>query len=307
MSHISTRLLVPLAVACALLAGCSGPVRTSSGAVGQADSVPNSGTASKAGGLPAQTDESKTGTVPQAPVGDSQQVIRSATMTVVVPDVIQAATRLRAIALGHGGTVTMENVVSGGEKSAYAISTVVLSVPADQLDTALTDIAAIGEVTLRTIASTDVTAKVADVDSRISTMRASIARIRDLLTRAGSIAEIAQVENELTARESELESLLAQQKALAQLVAQSPITVTLSRVPVVQPPSAPETGFLAGLKAGWHALVVFADGLATVIGALLPFLVALAVVAAPVAWLLRRRLHRPRSTGGASGDGDATH
>ncbi|HSN11472.1 MAG TPA: DUF4349 domain-containing protein [Propionibacteriaceae bacterium] len=306
MSLISTRVLVPLAIACALLAGCSSPVRSSSSA-GQADSVPNSGTASKAGGLPVQTDGSKTGALPQAPTGDLQQIVRSATMTVVVPDVSQAATQLRAIALGHGGTVTMENVVSGGEKAAYPISTVVLSVPADQLDTALTDIAAIGDVTLRTIASTDVTAKVADVDSRITTMRASIARIRDLLTRAGSVAEIAQVENELTARESELESLLAQQKALAQRVAQSPITVTLSRVPVVQPPAAPETGFLAGLKAGWHAFVVFAVGLATVFGALLPFLVTLAVIGVPVAWLVRRRLHRRQTTAGAAGDADTPH
>ncbi len=307
MSLISARVLVPLAIACALLAGCSSPTRTSSSSAGQADSVPNSGTVSKPGALPAQTDESKTGTVPQAPTVDTQQIIRSATMTVVVPDVVQAATRLRAIALGHGGTVTMENVVSGGEKSAYAVSTVVLRVQADELDTALTDIAAIGEVTLRTIASTDVTAKVADVDSRITTMRASIARIRDLLTRAGSVAEIAQVESELTARESELESLLAQQKALAQRVAQSPITVTLSRVPVVQTPPAPETGFLAGLKAGWHAFVVFALGLSTVLGALLPFLVALAVVGVPVVWLVRRRLRRPPTTAGPADGGDTPH
>ena len=104
-----------------------------------------------------------------------------------------------------------------GSKNAYSQSTIV-SAPADQLDGALTDISAIGEVQLRTIQSTDVTAKVADVDARIKTMRDSIARMQELLTRAGSVTEIAQVENELTRRQADLESLLAQQKALAQRV-----------------------------------------------------------------------------------------
>jgi uncharacterized protein YceK len=283
-----TRTVLPLALACALLGGCSSAATSSSVADGAAGS--NGKVTTDTGAVPAQTTRTTSGSVlPQTPVIDSQQIIRSATMTVVVPDENQAATRLRAIASAHGGVVTTENVVSGGEKSFYATSTIVISVPADQLDVALTDIAAVGEVTLRTIESTDVTAKVADVDSRITTMRASIARMQDLLTRAGSVTEIAQVENELTTRESDLESLLAQQKALAQRVAQSPITVTLTRVAVVEPTPVPETGFLAGLTAGWHALKAFSIGLLTVVGALLPFLAVIALVGAPVVWLVRRR------------------
>ena len=281
-----TRTVLPLALACVFLGGCSSAASSmSDGAAGS-----NGKVSTDAGAVPAQTTETKSGGVlPQTPVIDNQQIIRSATMTVVVPDVSQAATRLRAIASAHGGVVTTENVVSGGEKSYYATSTIVISVPADQLDLALTDIAAVGEVTLRTIESTDVTAKVADVASRITTMRASIARMQELLTRAGSVAEIAQVENELTTRESDLESLLAQQKALAQRVAQSPVTVTLTRVAVVEPAPVPESGFVAGLKAGWHALKVFGVALLTVVGALLPFLVAIALIGAPVVWLVRRR------------------
>jgi hypothetical protein len=282
-----TRTVLPLAVALALLGGCSSAARSATqGEV----AVGSSGKVSDSGAVPAQNTQTKTGgALPQTPVIANQQIIRSATMTVIVPDESQAATRLRALATAHGGVVTSENVVSGGAKSEYAQSTIVLSVPADQLDGALNDIAAIGEVQLRTIESTDVTAQVADVDSRIKTMRTSIARMQDLLTRAGSVTEIAQVEAELTTREADLESLLAQQKALAQRVAQSPITVTLTRVAVVTPTPVPETGFIAGLKSGWHAFTVFGVGLLTVVGALLPFLALLALVGAPVVWLLRRR------------------
>jgi len=283
-----TRTVLPLALACALLGGCS----SLSSSTSQADTAGGNARVPDAGALPAQTTETQTktdSTLPQTPVVDTQQITRSATMTVVVSDESAAATRLRAIATAHGGVVTTENVVSGGEKSYYATSTIVLSVPADELDGALTDIAAVGEVTLRTIQSTDVTAKVADVGSRITTMRASIARMQELLTRAGSVTEIAQVETELTNREADLESLLAQQKVLAQRVAQSPITVTLTRVAVVEPNPVPETGFIAGLKAGWHALKVFGVALLTVVGALLPFLAVLALIGVPVVWLVRRR------------------
>jgi Domain of unknown function (DUF4349) len=300
-----TRTVLPLALACALLGGCS----SLSSATSQVGSAGGNARVPEAGALPAETTDTQTksgGTLPQTPVVDQQQIIRSATMTVVVPDESQAATRLRAIASAHGGVVTTENVVSGGEKSYYAQSTIVISVPADQLDGALTDIAAVGDVTLRTIESTDVTAKVADVDSRIKTMRASIARMQDLLTRAGSVTEIAQVEGELTSRESDLESLLAQQKALAQRVSQSPITVTLTRVAIVEPRPVPETGFIAGLRAGWHAFTLFGIGLLTVAGALLPFLALLALIGVPGVWLLRRRgrahVRATASSTGSPGD-----
>lgn len=280
-----TRTVLPLALACALLGACSSAATSTvgEGAVGR----DTSGSSVQKAELPAAPADSKNGEAPTSPV-DIQQITRSATMVLIVPDAASAATRLRSVAITHGGIVTGENVMSGA-KNTYGQSTIVLSVPADQLDGALTDIAAIGEVQLRTIQSTDVTAKVADVDARIKTMRESIARMQQLLTRAGSVAEIAQVENELTQRQANLESLLAQQKALAQRVAQSPITVTLSTQPIVVEPPAPQTGFLAGLSAGWKALKSFTVGALTVVGALLPFLVVFALIGAPVVWLVRRR------------------
>ncbi len=281
MRTILTLAALPALLACALLSGCSTSGTASSTEAGAGAGVQKAQ-------VPAGTSDSKTGTVPESPVDGTQQIIRSATMTVVVDDPAAAAARLRAIASSHGGTVTTENVVSG-EQARYTQSMVVLSVPADQLDQTLSDIAGVGEVTLRTIQSSDVTTKVADVDARIKTMRESIARMQELLPRAGSVAEIAQVEKELTARQADLESLLAQQKALAQRVAQSPITVTLTKEAAVVTTPQPEIGFLAGLRNGWSALKETTVVLLMLLGTLLPFLVAMAVVIAPIVWLVRRR------------------
>ena len=55
-----------------------------------------------------------------------------------------------------------------------------------------------------------------------------------------------------------------------------------------------DTGFLAGLKAGWAAFTDSVTVLLTVLGALLPFAVVLALVLVPLLlWLRRRGLHHP--------------
>ncbi|HET7823328.1 MAG TPA: hypothetical protein VFL10_17535, partial [Ornithinibacter sp.] len=51
-------------------------------------------------------------------------------------------------------------------------------------------------------------------------------------------------------------------------------------------------GFLAGLKAGWTAFTGSVTVLLTVVGALLPFAVVLALVLVPLVLWLRRRTPR---------------
>jgi hypothetical protein len=52
-----------------------------------------------------------------------------------------------------------------------------------------------------------------------------------------------------------------------------------------------ERGFLFGLKEGWDAFTNTVAALATVVGALLPFLLAFALIGVPL-WRLRRRFRR---------------
>ena len=69
-----------------------------------------------------------------------------------------------------------------------------LRVPADQYDPVVDKLAAIGEVTSRTESSQDVTAEVIDVNSRVESMTASVARVRALLAQARNITVIIAIE-----------------------------------------------------------------------------------------------------------------
>jgi len=130
-------------------------------------------------------------------------------------------------------------------------------------------------------------------------MRESIARLQALMRRAGTLTEIAAIEAELTRRQADLESLLAQQKVLAQLVEQSSISVTL--MTRRQAEGISSGGFVSGLQAGWAAFLSAGRWLLTILGASLPFLLAAAVIVTPLLWW-RRRHHgrRPRAKASAA-------
>ena len=80
-----TRTVLPLALGCALLGGCS----SLSSSFAQADTAGGNARVPDAGALPAQTTETQTktdSTLPQTPVVDTQQITRSATLTVAAAD-----------------------------------------------------------------------------------------------------------------------------------------------------------------------------------------------------------------------------
>ncbi|MCA0296675.1 MAG: DUF4349 domain-containing protein [Actinobacteria bacterium] len=286
----SLRALGVLAVASlALLAGCSGS------SSGSAASLPedNGGVAAQPANGGADYADKAPEDVP-AGVPDvivEQKLARTARVSLTVTDVEAAATQLRALAASLDGQVTAENLVSrvGADAKVVPTSTMVISVPADRLDSALEQLKSVGTITNRVITTEDVTLQVADVDARIKTLNDSIARLRDLWSRAGRISELTQLENEIQTRISERDSLVAQQNALAKRVAQSPITLTLT-LPA-DAPVAEATGFLGGLVAGWNALLASSRVLMTVLGAVLPFAAVVAVIGLPLMVWRRRRRH----------------
>ncbi|MCW2640850.1 MAG: hypothetical protein JWP76_3156 [Dactylosporangium sp.] len=151
----------------------------------------------------------------------------------------------------------------------------------------------------RQLSTQDVTDQVTDLDARIATGQASVDRVRELLAKAQNIGEIVSLESELSRREADLESLKSRKRKLDDLTTLSTVTAVLlgPQAAGTATPDKHETGFLAGLKAGWHAFTASMQVLLTVLGALLPWLVGLGLPASAVLWTLRR-VRRPRSETG---------
>ena len=213
-------------------------------------------------------------------------VIRTGSITVETPDPLRAYDEVTSLVSAVGGYVADENT-RAGEDGSDTSAFLVLKVPTSRFDATMERLSGTGDVRARTQSSRDVTRQVADVESRVDSARAALERIRLLLDRADTLGMVIRVEGVLSDRQSELESLLAQQRALAGQTEMATIEVHLQTPPATEP--GPERrGFLAGLSRGWNALTTTLTALATAFGAVLPFAILLTVMALPVLWLIRR-------------------
>jgi hypothetical protein len=231
---------------------------------------------------------------PKAPAADlavdQRAIVYTGSITVRVKDVNQAAAQATGFATGAGGFV-------GGDKrssaSGAADATLELRVPSAKFFGVVDQLAGLGAEEQRGINTEDVTEQTLDLDARITTQQARVDSGRRLLAQAKGLSDLVMLENELAKREADLASLTAKKRHLADLTALSTITVVLldPAAAVAKSDDSP-TGFLGGLKNGWKALLASLAVLLTVIGALLPWLIAIGLPVWGVLWLVRRL--RPR-------------
>lgn len=171
-------------------------------------------------------------------------VVRRATIEVEVEEVAPAVERATQLTQGFDGYV--ENATTREDKAAYLR----LRVPSSRLTEALDSLARLGKVTGRSLSQDDVTAQSVDLEARVASFRAARDKLRELLTRAATVADAVAAQGELSRVQAELDSLEGQLRTLQSSVALSEVAVTFNRRIVLGP------------------LGVIASGLATLIGKL---------------------------------------
>ncbi|MFF9160074.1 DUF4349 domain-containing protein [Streptomyces longwoodensis] len=231
-----------------------------------------------------------------APPLPGDRIIRTASLTVRVTDVPKALDRARTAAEGAGGYVGDETTTR--DEQGVDHTRVVLRVPVERYEAVLTALQGTGTLLERTAKAQDVTDQVVDVDSRVASQRAGIARVRELMARATKLSDVLLLEGELNSRETELESLLARQAALKDRTDLATLTLTLTEEPDERADRDDGPGLLDALAGGWGAFVTMLRWLVTAAAAVLPF-AALALVVGLVARRVlrsRRAARRPGST-----------
>ncbi|MFF5177416.1 DUF4349 domain-containing protein [Micromonospora sp. NPDC000316] len=224
---------------------------------------------------------------------DQRAIIYTGAMRVQVTDVDTAARDVSAMVTRAGGFI-------GGDvrrsADADAVAELQLRVPAAKFAEVVEEVAKLGQQQSREINTQDVTEETVDLEARIISQRARVDSARRLLGRATSITDLVSLENELGRREADLASLEAKKRRLADLTALSTITVSLAGPAAKASGEKSETGFLVGLKGGWKAFLASMTILLTVLGALLPWLVAFGVPLAVLLLVLGRRRKTPAQT-----------
>ncbi|SNS13864.1 DUF4349 domain-containing protein [Actinacidiphila glaucinigra] len=223
-------------------------------------------------------------------------IVRTATLTVEARNVSGAVAKARTLVEGSGGYVGSESTSLDEDGLEY--STITLRVPPDGYDRVLKDLSELGTLRNRKVDAQDVTGQVVDVESRLKTQRASVARVRELMDRATRLSDIVSLESELSARQADLEALEAQQASLKARTGMATITLEVQEPPVKEAPQKRDDGFWAAvgdaLGSGWHAFYLTLRGILVALAVVAPF-AALALLGYLGFRLLRRALPARRT------------
>lgn len=284
MNQVSRPMALAVAGVAALgiLTGCAGanephneapaaPVMPSTGAGGAADSV--TGTAPEFG-------------PPQAPPEEKRDVVKTASVTMTVPDPSKAADEAAVMVEKADGRVDSRSE-DAGSGTGRAVTSVVLRVPADTLDEVVRELKTLGTVETASTTAEDVTAQRVDLDARITALQTSVDRLLAIMRDARDPEALISAENALSQRQAELDSLRAQREALGDQVAYSTVDVSFYAEAVGGPAPKEYEGFLGQVERGWDALAAVASGAVLLLGLMLPWLGLLAVVGAVIYVLVR--------------------
>ncbi|KQP01715.1 DUF4349 domain-containing protein [Leifsonia sp. Leaf264] len=277
------------------LAGCS--------ASGSSDS--DDGGGSVAEPAPAGADDGVVDAGREAGAADSagqlasdattREVVTTGTLWVTAEDPVSAAGKAVTLTESAGGRIDSQNEQPGTDFQAASAS-VVLRIPSDRYQAVVADLEKLGHVTQYSTQAADVTQQKQDIDARIRALETSTKRLESLMADADSTADLIEIENALSARQAELDSLTTQRDLLADQVEFSTLSVEFT-APGVVSAGSPQT-FWDGFIAGWNALVGFLAGTLVVIGAFLPWLLLFGVIALIVLLIVRAARRKPRTPPG---------
>jgi hypothetical protein len=285
------------------LAGCSATSSgraASSAALPAKEAAPSAAAdgAGAAGSAPraAASSAGIQGTGTTARLAPASSIIYTAQLTVRAADVSSAAAQAARIAGSAGGYVSGETMSADPDHPSKATASVELKIPVASYQATLGQLArGLGTQLALQQQAQDVTQRVADVNSQVTSAQAAIAQLRSLLAHAGSVGDLLSVQNQINSEESSLESMQAQQRALGHETSYATVTLTLLG-PKARPAvhrQKPPPSLAGGFGAGWRALRVTVSWTLAFLGAIAPFAAILAVAGYAGyrgrRWLTRRK------------------
>ena len=223
--------LVLLAAACtgddaASLSGADGEFMTTAAATTTAPAFSDYDPGEEGGEAPAGDGTDSQGVVAVLQPGDfGRDIVYTAGLEIEVDDVVAAGRQALVELSGLGGVLFGQETSSGPEPR----SVLTIKVLPANFAAALDRLAGLGTLVSQTVHADDVTERVVDLESRITTAAASVERLRNFLEGATDLEGVAQLEAELLQRETDLELLRGQLRTMEDSVALATIVLVLTQ------------------------------------------------------------------------------
>jgi hypothetical protein len=258
-----------------------------------------------AGPEPAQADAvaqaGEISDVRTSPYQAGRLILKDGQMDLLVEDTDRAIDQITQIAVDSGGYVLSSE---SQLRDAYKVATLKLGVPSEQFEDVQRRVRALAVRVLNETASgQDVSDEYVDLQSRLTNLEATAARIREFLAQAKTVEEALKVNAELSNVEDEIEKIKGRMNYLKDRAAYSTLTIGLEPVQPTPTPTPTATVTPTATPAAWRpgetlksatgvlgsalrGLVELLIWLAVVV---LPFVLVFGLIAWLVRWLVRRR------------------
>jgi hypothetical protein len=223
---------------------------------------------------------------PPPPQDAQRDVVKTASMTITVSNTSEAADKAAVLVEKADGRVDSRSEDAGSNRG-LARTSIVLRVPVAKLDGVVRDLKTLGTVQIAETKSEDVTSQRVDLDARMKALQTSVDRLLAIMRDAKDPDALIKAEGALSQRQADLDSLRAQRDQLGDRIDYSTVDVTFVAEQIGGPAPQKYEGFTGQIERGWDALVSVLGNLVLLLGLLLPWLGALAVVAGIVYGVVR--------------------
>lgn len=203
-----------------------------------------------------------TGEQPPSAIRDETKVVYTGSLQLVVEDVDAAIVTASGLVRGAGGYVAASERTSDGDNP---VATITYRIPAERWDGALEQLRDLGQkVAGERTSAIEVTGQLVDLEARIRNLRATEAALQAILSRAERIADVLEVQRELTTVRGEIEQLDAQRASLEDQAAYGTLAVTYGVELVAVVEAARDWDPASEIDRAVASLVSVLQGLATV-------------------------------------------
>jgi hypothetical protein len=217
----------------------------------------------------------------------NRAVVKTVEIGVVVPDVTKTQIDIKQLAASVNGYVEQSTLQRNGTYSVTAA--ISIRVPSEKFDQTLEKVRAYGEVTSESSNGEDVTAQIVDMDARIAASKDQVNSLRELLRQSRKLGEIVDLRDRITQVQSEVDSMVSQQRLLKSQAAMSSMHINLEER---QKPDASTGASKNWLDDTWAGAIQNLGAFGRVIGSLTVYVLVYSPIWLPimvVAWILVRK------------------
>ncbi|WP_440952779.1 DUF4349 domain-containing protein [Methanococcoides sp. FTZ1] len=215
----------------------------------------------------------------------TRKVITTSDVSLEVKDTPEAIDSIGAIASEYNGYVSSSSVYDTYYDGSETLSGyITIRVPADEHDTVVDRLEALGKVRSKSTSGVDVTEEYIDVEARLSNLEKQEQRLQEILEMATTVEEVLEVEKELGRVRGEIESLTGRLNYLKDRIDLSTITVSVS-----EPRNITHSlGLRDALSDSVRGFIGSVNGIIVFIGVALPIVIFVTIVGSVVIFVKRR-------------------